>query len=80
MASIGNPIANDDKYGDFKANKEFYTKFKYKYQLLHSYKIKFNNVTGVLSYLNNQEFIAPIKKEEKTIIETIFPSFDLSSL
>ena len=77
MASISHPILNDDKYGDFKANKEFSSKFKYKYQFLHSYKLTFKNIDGVLSYLSNKEFIAPIKKEEEKIIQSIFPSYKL---
>lgn len=78
MSSIGNPIVNDDKYGNFSLNKNFYNKYKYKYQLLHSYKITFSNVNGILSYLNNKTFIAPIKKEEKAILNDIFPSFKIN--
>lgn len=77
MSSINHPVINDDKYGDFKSNKEFYATFKYKYQFLHSYKITFSNIDGTLSYLNNKEFIAPIKKEEENILNTLFPKFVL---
>ena len=75
MASINHPVVNDDKYGDFKLNKDFYNTYKYKYQMLHSYKISFNNINGKLSYLSNKTFIAPLKKEEKRIISSIFPSY-----
>ena len=77
MSYINHPIVNDDKYGEFKANKEFYTSFKYKYQLLHSYKITFSNINGELSYLSNKEFIAPLKKEELRIINSLFPNYNI---
>ena len=72
MQSINHPIVNDDKYGDFKANKTFSLQFKYKYQFLHSYKIKFNNIDGILSYLNGKQFIAPLKEKQDEIIYQLF--------
>ncbi len=80
MAYINHPVINDDKYGDFKRNKEFVSKYNYKYQLLHSYKISFKEIKGTLSYLSNKQFIAPLKKEEERIINSIFPNLDLSSI
>lgn len=77
MASIGHPVINDDKYGDFPFNKSFQNKFKYKYQFLHSYKLTFKNIEGTLSYLSNTTFTAPLKKEENNIINNLFPSFKL---
>ena len=53
MASIGNPLAGDTKYGFSKnGNGEF------KYQALYSYKLKFNftEKCGTLDYLNGKEF------------------------
>lgn len=78
MSSINHPIVNDDKYGDFKANKEFYNSYKYKYQFLHSYKITFNDINGKLSYLSNRVFVAPLKKDEEKILNLIFPSYKLN--
>ena len=75
MSYINHPVVNDDKYGNFKLNKEFYNTYKYKYQILHSYKMTFKEINGTLSYLSNKEFIAPLKKEELSIIQSIFPSF-----
>ena len=36
MNSINHPLVNDEKYGDYKTNKEFSEYFNYKYQFLHS--------------------------------------------
>lgn len=80
LSSINYPVINDDKYGNFSANKVFSTNFKYKYPLLHSYKLKFSKLEGVLSYLSNKEFIAPLKKEEIRIINSLFPHLNLDSL
>ena len=77
MSSINHPVINDDKYGDFSLNKTFQSKFKYKYQFLHSYKLTFKKIDGVLYYLSNKSFFAPLKKEENDIINNIFPSFIL---
>ena len=80
MASINHPVINDDKYGDFKVNKNFITKHKYKYQLLHSHKISFKEISGVLSYLSNKEFIAPLKQNEIEIIKSIFPHLKIDNM
>jgi 23S rRNA pseudouridine955/2504/2580 synthase len=77
MSYIGHPILNDDKYGDFKMNKIFYNTHKYKYQMLHSYKITFSSLDGILEYLSNKVFIAPLKNEELRIINSIFPDYKL---
>lgn len=53
LAYIGYPIIGDGKYGDNKINKKFHKK----YQMLCSYKIKFNfkDNNGILDYLNGHE-------------------------
>lgn len=77
MSYINTPIVNDDKYGNFSLNKEFYNEYKYKYHCLHSYKMSFKSIEGHLSYLSNKTFIAKLKKEEKNILNNIFPSYKI---
>ena len=72
MSSINHPLVNDEKYGDFIVNKEFLSKYKYKYQFLHSHIFKFKNMPGILSYLSNKEFICPLKSIQKEILKRIF--------
>jgi len=72
MASINHPIINDEKYGDYKANKEFFNAYKYKYHFLHSHIIRFKDMPEKLKYLENKEFIAPLKKEQKQILSKLF--------
>ena len=72
MASINHPLVNDEKYGDYKENKEFTDKFNYKYQFLHSYIIKFKNLPGKLDYLSNKAFVAPLKNNQKEILKKLF--------
>ncbi len=53
MASIGNPLVGDTKYGKNKKAPD-----GIKYQALYSYKLKFNfaDNAGILDYLNGKEF------------------------
>ena len=55
LAHIGFPIIGDGKYGKNDINKAFGKK----YQMLCSYKLKFNfsSESGILDYLNNKEFV-----------------------
>lgn len=73
--SIDHPVIGDDKYGDFKANKSFYDKYKYKSQFLHSYKLEFKELKGELKYLSNKIFIAPLKPKQKEIIKDLFNEY-----
>ncbi|MBQ8057605.1 MAG: RluA family pseudouridine synthase [Ruminococcus sp.] len=54
MAYIGHPLLGDEKYGDKSLNR----KYNQMYQLLSSYKLKFdfNTDAGELQYLNGKEF------------------------
>ena len=80
MSSINHPLINDEKYGDFVANRQFSNKHNYKYQFLHSYIFKFKDMPGKLSYLNNKEFVAPLKKRQKEILKTIFKEENINEL
>lgn len=55
LAYLGYPIIGDGKYGKNDINKSF----KKSYQMLCSYKLKFNfsSDSGVLNYLNGKEFV-----------------------
>ncbi len=67
LAYIGYPIIGDGKYGKNEINKQFGKK----YQMLCSYKLKFNFKTesGILTYLNGKEI--ELKKYKKSIFYTI---------
>lgn len=80
MASINHPLINDEKYGDFVINKQFSNKHNYKYQFLHSYIFKFKDMPEKLSYLNNKEFVAPLKKRQKEILKNIFKEEEINEL
>ena len=55
LSYLGYPIIGDGKYGKNDINKSF----KKSYQMLCSYKLKFNfsSDSGVLNYLNGKEFV-----------------------
>lgn len=60
MASLGHPLAGDQKYGRGKKT----TPDGFKYQALYSYKLIFDFVSdaGILNYLNHREFSVDIGK------------------
>lgn len=58
LASIGHPILGDYKYGDQKTNHYFKSNYGLSHQLLHSYRMKFPEITGELSHLSGKEFAA----------------------
>lgn len=62
LSSINHPCLGDLKYGQTDYNKFFKEAFGVKYQLLHSYELKFITVTGGLSYLNGNTFTAQLPK------------------
>ena len=49
LASIGHPIIGDYKYGNDSANRLYKDKYKVKYQLLHAYRIEFNDENQVIA-------------------------------
>ncbi len=59
MASIGNPLLGDGKYGKLDTSGEK----KYKHQALYSYKLVFNSADDSLSYMNGKT----VQVEEENI-------------
>jgi len=60
LSDIGHPIIGDYKYGDFATNETFRKKFGLKYQLLHAYKIFFENTTENIGYLKGRTFYSSL--------------------
>lgn len=69
LASMGNPIIGDSKYGNFKVNLIMKQKYNLKHQLLHSYELQFDKVEGELSYISNKSFTVPPDKVFMNIIK-----------
>ena len=60
LASMGNPIIGDRKYGDSGINQSFYRKYQLKHQLLHAYRIVFPAMKGKLENLSGKTFVAEV--------------------
>lgn len=60
LSSINHPIIGDIKYGNKSVNDFFKNNMGIKYQLLHSYELQFNDISGPLDYLNNKKFNAKL--------------------
>ena len=59
LAQDGHPIAGDVKYGDAAFNTEIAAACGKTYQMLHSYKLTFPEISeGVLAYLSKKEFVS----------------------
>ena len=68
LASIGHPLIGDAKYGNPKVNAEFRKNFGLEYQLLHAYRLELPELTGALSNLSGQQYIAPLPKEFMNVL------------
>lgn len=71
MAYIKHPLLGDAKYGDFALNKTYRLKFGLNSQFLHAYQFEFGNIGGVLSYLSDKKFEAPLPKDKKDILDKL---------
>lgn len=60
LASIGNPIIGDAKYGDRDINEYFKSKYKLKHQLLHSYRLELPTLEGSFSDMSNLKLTAKL--------------------
>lgn len=58
LAGIGYPILGDSKYGNKSVNNYFDRKYGLKFQLLHSYRYVFPQLSGPLGNLSDREFEA----------------------
>jgi 23S rRNA pseudouridine955/2504/2580 synthase len=72
LASIGHPLIGDFKYGDQKTNHYFKVNYGLSHQLLHSYRMVFPKLEGVLSYLSGKKFEAEVPELFLKIKEDLF--------
>lgn len=63
LASIGHPIAGDYKYGKESVNREAKRLYQIHSQMLHSYELKFPELSKPFSYISGKTFIAPCPAE-----------------
>lgn len=74
LASIGHPIIGDSKYQTKQARKlngVFEEKMGLSTQLLHAYRLVFNDTTDELEYLKGDEFVAEIPETFKRILTSL---------
>lgn len=68
LASLGNPIIGDSKYGDKKLNSFFVNRYGLDYQFLYAYKVIFKSDSDELKYMKNKtiaESLPPVLKKIK---------------
>lgn len=72
LASIHHPLIGDFKYGNPKINSTFKADYNLSYQLLHAYRLEFPVLTGTLSGLSRQQFVAPLPDLFENILSQNF--------
>ncbi len=72
LSHIGHPVIGNLKYGSKDINSYFKDRYNLNSQLLHSYKIKFDDLDSPLEYLVDREFIAESSNLFKEIEEDLF--------
>lgn len=72
LASLGNPIAGDHKYGDKKVNDFLEQQYGINSQMLVAYKLIFNNCPEKLKYLNGKVIAIPMPNVFKKIKNDLF--------
>ena len=72
LAKSGHPVIGDAKYGDRRTNDEVSRAFGLNTQLLHAYKLRFNECGGTLEYLQGREFTAEPTEDFARIKKTLF--------
>ncbi len=72
-AHLGYRIVGEHKYNAGRKTADFYEKYGLKYHLLHCERLRFHDIDGILSYLNNKELVCEkpelFQKIEKDIFE-----------
>lgn len=71
LLSIGHPIVGDPKYGDEATNLLMKEKYGLTSQFLHAHSLSFQNMPSPLSYLDGQEFSAPLPQQEEKALEDL---------
>ena len=63
LASIGHPLAGDPKYGDPAWNRALREASGVRRQLLHAWKVRFDQDSGILGPLSGRTFAAPVPED-----------------
>ncbi|MGO1468725.1 MAG: RluA family pseudouridine synthase [Tissierella sp.] len=72
LSSLGYPLIGDRKYGIESINERFKESYGIENQVLHSYKVIFNNLTDGMEYLNGKSFEAPTNDLFKKLENDLF--------
>lgn len=74
LASVNHPIIGDTKYGSREINEMFRKKCNLKYQLLHAWQLKFEDMPNELKELNHKTIEAKIPK----VFEKVFDEIEMN--
>jgi 23S rRNA pseudouridine955/2504/2580 synthase len=72
LAKIGHPIIGDTKYGGYKVNQAIKKQFNLSTQLLHAYRLVFQDMEEPFMYLQGKEVKSALPKDFARIKEKLF--------
>ena len=72
LAKVGHPIIGDTKYGGYKMNQAIKKQFNLSTQLLHAYKLIFQDMEEPFMYLQGKEVKSALPKDFARIKEKLF--------
>lgn len=72
LSQAGFPVIGDVKYGDQKVNRKMKARFELTTQLLHAYKLRFNEVDPYLKHLTGKEITAALPESFERIKKQLF--------
>lgn len=73
LKHLGYAIVGDSKYGKQSVNQYFCEKYGLSHQLLHCHTIRFQELSGRLSYLSGKEIMAEVPEQFHRIQKELFP-------
>ncbi|MDR1697296.1 MAG: RluA family pseudouridine synthase [Erysipelotrichaceae bacterium] len=71
LEHLQHPIVGDDKYGAFNVNHHFKKLYNVNSQMLHAHIITLGQLPGVLGYLSQRQFVAPLLPDFQKLIMTL---------
>lgn len=79
LASIGHPLAGDNKYGDESWNASLKSRYGLNSQFLHSYRLEMPKLEGALQNVSEMVWEAPLPKQFQTVLKGEHISWQLGT-
>lgn len=68
LASVGHPLAGDNKYGNAQINQLLKRRFGLRWQLLHAHRLQFPKLDGALAALSGKSIESPLPAQFEAVL------------